>query len=60
MEGVNVDAISDRRAARAKTSIGGGLGGLNNNTQITQNVIKRGFIPEIGVVKVCSANIRQD
>ena len=50
MEGVNVDAISDRRAEKAKTSIGGGLGGLNNNTQIIQNVKKREFIPEIGVV----------
>jgi len=60
MEGVDVDAICNGRAEGAKTVIGGGLGGLNNNTQITQNVIKRGFIPEIGVVKVCSANIRQD
>ena len=60
MEGVDVVAISDGRAERAKMAIGGGLGGLNNNTQITQNVIQRGFIPEIGVVKVCSANIRQD
>ena len=50
MEGVDVDAISDRRAEKAKTSIGGGLGGLNNNTQIIQNVKKREFIPEIGVV----------
>ena len=53
MEGVDVVAISDGRAERAKMAIGGGLGGLNNNTQITQNVIQRGFIPEIGVVKVC-------